>query len=1146
MIRTYIAIGLILISYLKTEAQTLKGQVLVHGTDSAVAHASIYFNSMYKVAVSDKDGYFELPLSNLNKGPVVVSAIGYSSTTISKYLSTQFLKVYLKPMAYDLNTITIKGPPGMSREKKEKIFKKEFLGTSYSASKCTIENLSDIKLIYRKKSKILEAFCDKPVIIHNPPLGYKITYYIDKFKVSDKITTNEGHYFFQDDTTSLAEKERKRIDQRRLDAYLGSKIHFIRSLCNRTLSEDGFIVFDNYGRPLNADDILVIKDSQKYLKVKDGIKVLYENLSRKTYVTDYKSLSLISDDGFYDPSSITWTGYMALERVGDLLPYEYQSNRTKQTLGNSSIDLKGLIREEDPLKALLFKLEGYNDSTMREKVHLHFDKPYYIIGDTIWFKSYIVSAGNNQLSNRSKVLYVELINEKDSLKKSLRLPVTAGLAWGDFILSESLTEGNYRIRAYTNWMRNFDEGFFFDKTITIGNSLTILNTSAKTGLQTTESKTIPAKITSGDINVQFFPESGNIVGGIRSKIGYKAVGSDGLGKKATGYVLNSSSEKVAEFSSEYAGMGTFSITPTAGQVYTAKVKLEDGSEKSFELPKVQPSGYVLTVNNENENDLVIKISPSANTTPGEQVIVLGQSNGSVHYVSKSQLKGGPLFASVPKKQFPGGILQLTLLNSSNQPLAERLVFIRKQPSLNLTVAPDKEVYNTRSPVKMNFLAIDSANRPLRGLFSVAVTNESDTPFDDVNESTIESNLLLSSEIKGYIETPNYYFTNPNPQKDKALDNLMLTQGWRTFDWKSVNAGKLPSFAYQPEQGISISGRVTEGLGRPSVGANIILMSSLGSTITLDTTTNAEGRFRFKDLMFNEGASFILQAKNSKGKGNLETSIDSIKSRILISKSNNVGTYANSNQSLLPYLSSRAEQFEVMRKKGLLNRGILLSDVKIKATIKKQKVEHSSNLNGPGKADAVLLAEELRNCPDLASCLQGRVAGLVINNGTAYLARSVGMSLSATPGMQLVVDGAYPQGFSLRDLSIHDIESVEILKTIENTGVYGLLGSAGVIVITTKRGKIRPNVMNKGVASFTPPGFYLSRHFYSPNYDVPDNKKEADLRSTIYWAPSVITDSDGKASISFSTADQPGTYKATIEGIDLQGSVNRQVYRFKVN
>jgi TonB-dependent SusC/RagA subfamily outer membrane receptor len=882
----------------------------------------------------------------------------------------------------------------------------------------------------------------------------------------------------------------------------------------------------------------------------------------------------------------------------------------------------GFITEEDPLKVFLSKLAEYNEKTMREKVHIHFDKPYYAVGDTIWFKTYVVNFENNQLSNRSKIVYVELLNEKDSLKKSLRLPMAAGVASGDFVLPESYTEGNYRVRAYTAWMRNFDEGFFFDKTIKIGNSLTNkvltyakfgfsktgikenvdanltytdfkgepfkgkdvsytiqldnrnvlsgkgvtdnrgnlkiqftnsqpfilksghINTFIKVDSLTTIKKVFPVKATSNDVNVQFFPESGSMVNGIRSRVGFKVVGADGLGKKATGVVVNSSTEKVAEFNSEYAGMGTFSLTPVEGQVYTAKVKFDDGSEKVFELPRAQSSGYILTVNNENENNLVIKINTSANVATGEEVTVIGQSNGEVHYISKSRISGGPLFASVPKKQFPRGILQLTLFNSSYHPLAERLVFIRRQPSSNLTAFPDKEAYNTRSLVKMNLLTVDSTGKPLRGLFSIAVTNELSIPFDDVNENTIESNLLLSSEIKGHIETSNYYFTNPNQQKDKALDNLMLTQGWRTFDWKSVNAGIIPSFVYQPERSISITGIVTEALGRPSVGSKVTLMSSAGTTVILDTITSAQGRFNFSNLLFNDSTSFVVQAKNSKGKSNVTITVDRDNPQVITKNLNAANVEVNVNQSLIPYLTYRADQFNEMRKKGLLRREIMLSEVKVVTA--KKKIQHSSNLNGAGNADATLTADNFGNCPDLASCLEGRIAGLIIQNGKAYLARNMNSSLSGQTAMQLVVDGMYLEPDYLSMISIYDVESIEVLKNISNTAIYGLRGGGGVLIINTRRGQNRSNVMSKGIASYSPQGYYLSRQFYSPKYDVSEVNKAADLRSTIFWAPNVITDSNGKASIEFYTADKPGSYKAVIEGIDLNGSVTRQVHRFKVN
>ena len=882
----------------------------------------------------------------------------------------------------------------------------------------------------------------------------------------------------------------------------------------------------------------------------------------------------------------------------------------------------GFVREEDPLKAFLSKLAEYNESAMREKVHIHFDKPYYAVGDTIWFKSYIVNAENNQLSNRSKILYVDLINEKDSLKKSLRLPVAAGLAWGDFVLPESFTEGNYRVRAYTTWMRNFDDAFFFDKTIKIGNSLTNqvltdvkynfsktgikenvnasltytdfkgepykgkevsysiqldnrnvftgkgvtdnqgnlkvqftnaqpfilksghINTFIKVDSLITVKKVFPVKATSNDVNVQFFPESGHMVNGVRSRVGFKVVGADGLGKKATGYVENNSSEKVAEFGSQFAGMGTFSLTPADGQVYTAKVRFEDGSEKTFELPKAQQSGYVLTVNNDNVSDLVIKISPSANITAGEEVIVVGQSKGTVHYVSKSKLTGVPLFATVSKKRFPLGILQLTLLNSSYQPLAERLVFIRQESSLHLTTTLDKASYDTRSPVKMSFLAVDSARRPLGGLFSVAVTNELNIPFDDVNESTIQSNLLLSSELKGYIETPNYYFTDSNQQTDKALDNLMLTQGWRGFDWKSVSSGILPSFVYQPEQNIGVSGKVTESTGRPSVGSKVTLMSSAGTTVILDTITNTNGRFSFSNLIFKDSTTFVLQAKNAKGKSNVEIFVDQETPQLITKNTNASNLELNVNQSLLPYLTYRADQFSEMRKKGLLRREVMLSEVKVVAA--KPKVKSSSNLNGAGNADAILLPESFQNCRDLPTCLDGIIAGLTIQNGKAYLIRNMNASFRGPIPMQLIVDGSYLEPDFLSLINIYDVESIEVLKSIGNTAVYGIRGAGGLLIITTKTGKRKTNVMAKGIASYAPQGYFVSRQFYSPKYDVQEVNKAADLRSTIYWAPNVITDKEGKASIEFYTADKPGTYKAVIEGIDLNGSVTRQVHRFKVN
>ncbi|MFD2161273.1 carboxypeptidase regulatory-like domain-containing protein [Paradesertivirga mongoliensis] len=883
----------------------------------------------------------------------------------------------------------------------------------------------------------------------------------------------------------------------------------------------------------------------------------------------------------------------------------------------------GVVNDDDPLKAFLQKLEEYRNKHQSEKIHIHTDKPYYSIGDTIWFKSYVVSAESNQLSALSKVVYVELINERDSVKKALRLPLVAGLAWGDFTLSDSLSEGNYRLRAYTNWMRNFDEAYFFDKVIKIGNSFSSevvsdvsysysktgvrehvdanityktlkgeplqnkdvsynieldhrkilsgsgktdnlgnlkirftnaqpfilksgkINTQLKIDDKTLVSKSFPVKATSSDIDVQFFSESGSLVTNIRTKVAFKAMGADGLGKKITGYVKDSEGNKIAELNSEYAGMGSFSFTPLSGKTYEAIVSFEDGTEKTISLPRATSEGYVISVSDTDDESISIRILASVNVDMAqEDIILLGQQNGVVHYMSRNKLNNSLMSAKLSKKRFPSGIIQFTLFNKAFQPLAERLVFIQHPPGLTMKVSTEKEDYKAREKVNMSFLAVDSVGKASQGAFSVSVINESQVPFDDVNETTILSNLLLSSELRGYIETPNYYFVDATPAKRRMLDNLMLTQGWRKFAWKDITSGNSPHLVFKPEVNLSITGRVVNYNGTPAAGANVTLLTSAGTVIVMEKTTDALGRFAFSNLSFNDSTSFIIQARTVKGKKNVDIEIDRIPRAIVTKSVNAAQVEVNVNQSLMPYLATRSEQFAEMREKGLLGRSILLAEVKVIDS--KPKAKNSSNLNGAGNADAILTATDLRDCQSLVQCIHGRVAGLIVQNGIAYLTRNMQSSFSGPVPMQLIIDGMYVEPGFLSSIYPGDVESIEVLKSIGNTAIYGIRGGGGVLIITTKRGERNLSARNTapGVASFSPQGLYAARQFYSPKYDQPSISLP-DWRSTIFWTPNILTDTEGKASVEFFTADKPGTYKAVIEGLDLKGSLVRQIYRFSV-
>ncbi|MDF3077906.1 MAG: TonB-dependent receptor [Sphingobacteriaceae bacterium] len=890
----------------------------------------------------------------------------------------------------------------------------------------------------------------------------------------------------------------------------------------------------------------------------------------------------------------------------------------------SAAILTAFSADDDPLKAILSKLEKFRAGYPQEKVHLHFDKPSYAVGDTIWFKAYVVDAEMHQLSGMSKVLYVDLINDKDSISQSLRLPVAAGLAWGNIQLADTLQEGNYRIRAYTNYMRNFGDEYFFDKTIAVGDALSIVstvsykyeptasaqkvnavinysdtqgrvlsgkevtynvqldsktaakgkaitdangniqisflnnqplalksgkvNTSLRIDDQHSFHKSFPVKSTSNAVDIQFFPEGGNQVMGIRSKVAFKALGADGLGKNVTGYVSNAAGEKVVNFKSEHAGMGFFTMQPLAGQSYTATIKFEDGSEKHYPLPKAQAEGFVLSAGNSDSTNLLIRIGASpAMLAAGGEVTLVAQNNSVVKFVSKNKLDNAAFSANIPKDRFPTGILQLTLFNQQSQPVAERLVFINHNDFLKVAVT-GPQTSETRKKVKMDLDVKAPDGKPVLGSLSVSVTDASKVPVDVNNETTILSNLLLTSDIKGYVEQPNYYFNAIDEQKIRSLDNLMLTQGWRRFTWKNILTDNLPQLTYKVEDGITISGRVTQNK-KPVAAGKVTLLSSKGGLFALDTLTDANGRFAFNNLVFPDSTRFTIQARTAKENKLVDIELDRVSSP-LISKNKNAGDVEiNVNSKLSTYLQNSRSQNEELLRNGMLGKTIVLSEVQVEGRAQgrgEKTVEGSANL--ARRADVVITADQLENCIDLLDCLQGKVAGLIIQDSMPFLMRTMATSLSSRTPLAIILDGVrMMEPTALGDINPQDVQAIEILRGA-TASVYGVLGGGGVIVVTTKSGKggtyILPDA--PGVVTYSTKAYNKSREFYSPNYDAPKkNTTLTDFRTTVYWRPNVAV-KNGRASFEFYNADGKGPYRVTIEGIDANGNLARYVYNYDVN
>ncbi len=900
----------------------------------------------------------------------------------------------------------------------------------------------------------------------------------------------------------------------------------------------------------------------------------------------------------------------------------------------------------DNIKTITQALEKFRKTYPQEKIHLHLDKPCYSIGDTIYFKAYVVNAEKNLPSAISNILYVDVIDENNNIQQTLRRPVTDGVAWGTIVLNDSLPEGIYKIRSYTNWMRNFDESYFFDEVITVGNALTNdivtsatfkfnaaankdndtaviifkslrgyhvagkevnyniainkkevqkgkaktddngkllisfagihsinnqpaeITTHVRLDNKTTFIKVIKFELPAANHRIDFFPEGGQMVNGIPARIGFKAISVDGSGINVSGEVTDETSVNVVTFKSDFAGMGSFIFTPESNHSYHAVLHYENGTTENAELPKAEEYGYVLAADNADPEQVKINIT-AKQQTPSEDVTLVAQCNNRMQYAATLPLNNGNASSIISKKKFPTGIVQFTLFNAAAQPVAERLVFINHHDQLNIKMSLDNNFYNRKEHVKMMLTVKDNKGNPVTGNFSIAVTDGNAIPNDNSNRQSVLSNLLLTSDMKGYIENPGYYFTDVNNDKATALDNLLLTQGWRRFIWKEILADKYPDRSFAIEKSLVISGKVLSAKGEPIAHKKVNLISKKGPGYVLDTLTAADGTFTFDELDFEDDKPFVLQVAKEDGGKDVQIKLNNFSPPPVTNNKNFYEAKQASAIMMQPYLVQSAHRFDEMKKNGLLQDKHTLKEVIIttkKLTRTQEAVAPSANLNGPGHADQIITYEDLRNCSELAQCLPGKLTGVIFKYVLAYGMDSRNptyllqpfSSLGMGAPMLVILDGmniSGAQGLDIRNIPARDIQSIEVLRSGAYLSSYGTRAAGGVLVITTRHGGIdydadadkKPSMDTKSnVVLRTVQGYSISRKFYSPDYShTSGNETMPDLRSTIYWQPYIKTDDDGKAAIDFYNGENAATYNVVIEGLSDDGKPGSASFSYQV-
>ncbi|MGQ8338978.1 TonB-dependent receptor plug domain-containing protein [Sunxiuqinia sp. A32] len=632
-------------------------------------------------------------------------------------------------------------------------------------------------------------------------------------------------------------------------------------------------------------------------------------------------------------------------------------------------------------------------------------------------------------------------------------------------------------------------------------------------------------INEDDFDLQFFSEGGVFLAGKENNVAFKAIAHDGFSTEISGYILQNGTDTIAKVKSEHRGMGAFNIRPLPGAEYQLIATDSKGVEKSFTLPTAVLEGAALSVKSFN-SFLQLQIRARGKDLPKPFYIVAHSCENLIFTQLVDQLQ-----YNIPIENLPDGVIHFVLVDGNMKPVSSRLAFVKKDAPVELTVEPDKPNYQKRELVTLS-LNLEKKDSLLRkGDFSISVTDDMVVETDSLADN-IYSNLLLTSDLKGNIEDPAFYFLNNNYDTNHYLDLLMLTQGWQRFDIGDVINNKLEKPKHFLEVGQTISGVYESTLLGKQKDTPITALA-VNPLISVETKADENGNFLFEELDFPDSTVFTIQSqKYTKIKqepaGFIKIDKDSFPSF------SNDGLLPAKVSQLSDSLLHNAEERLYYEGEG---RMILLDEFVVKATDKRK-----NDMVKYGMSSTVLDQEALAEkfpIEQMADFIVKTMSGVFSKNDQVFLQGS------ATPA-EIYVDGMETDMSSLSNISSKDIDKIVVIKGA-GAALYsqGGGGLGGVILINLKEGGDFTYKLN-GVVKYAPLGYQKPSEFYVPKYEVDSirNSREPDVRSTVYWQPNVIVDESGAASIQFYAADPNTNYTYILEGITDRGDICRYVGKLR--
>jgi hypothetical protein len=693
-----------------------------------------------------------------------------------------------------------------------------------------------------------------------------------------------------------------------------------------------------------------------------------------------------------------------------------------------------------------------------------------------------------------------------------------GSGAGSLKIPGKIASGNYTLRAYTNWMKNYSSDFFFQKNITI------INTEKEQG----SLSNTPVK---DELKIQLYPEGGNLINDVETKIAFKIVNQFGKGFDAKAIIINEKSDTIQRVSTLKLGMGSFLFKPVEGHAYKLAVQLPDGKIISENFPKPNNSGYALRVLNSNKPSTSIILSVSSKNINTTTAYIIGHTRGVVKTFKQIQLVNGIANIEIPLTNIGDGITSFTLFDESRRPVSERLYFKYPEENMGLAVSLDAKTYTKRNKVALKLTSFLQNGKPTAADLSMSVYKIDE--LQSVDESNIQNYFWLTSELVGTVESPSSYFNFGDPQRSESVDNLMLTNGWRRFKWEDVLNDKAPSFEFIPEiAGKIITGKVIPAnKNLPINGISAYLSMPSKRTQFRSSMSDQNGRLKFQFADFYNDDQVIAQIeKNNAANYKIEIESPFVK------------TFKTNTSSFLPY--SKDEKFQINR----YHRDLQIQNYYNLNYTNKFEIPLVDTTGFYHKPDNSYLLDDYSRFATLEEVFREYMTPVKLTKSGGNFDISVYDNVQKRyfSNQPLILLDGYPitdlnKFMNYDPLKIRKIEIVDRMYFLGNQTYYGILNC------TTYNGKMETYDLDPQAVVLDFKGLQSQREFMAPDYTVKDisSSRQPDFRHLLYWAGNINTNEKGKNELSFFTSDVPGKYVIVVQGMNKDGKTGYQETMFDV-